>query len=512
MATTGTGFDVPIALNLQRKQDKLEEKHRLSDEELQGKIGELVDNRKAIQAKLPTLLDEKGQPTPEYNQAIQSLTSNAQALREIYHPNTNPSAVAKYGHMLTDALHITNPADRQQKDAAKQASLKAGDQRTAQSEAAAAPPAPKTPIQLWQAYQDTYKRVTSQDVPPELAAQWARTSGRVTEQKETPEKYFPQLQTTEETLPDGTKKIHYWRVPMSSGDKPEEVDFNGQTMAPKQHPSSAMEAQAIRAKYGKDLEQLSPDQAAEAITWFRNLNTPDVTSTGNQLVYDQNNQAHQYTHTSTSHKTFPGAKGPSGAPPAPAGASPTSPNGGTGAKKTPAELRKEADKLNSRSSATPKPPKSPIGPALDFYKITPEITAAKKDVDAASALVDIAHRAENAPMSVRAGLQRQVAASIQNTLEKRFNQTAFDNLIHNYGIANNFQTWLDKQETGALPDPVFKQLVAIADSNLQGKKVALQSALAPVGGAAPSAGGSTPDAGGKSLADRLHEAYGAKTQ
>ncbi len=117
-------------------------KQALSDEELQGKIGELVDNRKAIQAKLPTLLDDKGQPTPEYNQAIQSLTQNAQALRDIYHPQNNEHAITRYGHLLTDMLHLTNAQDRQQKDAAKQASLKAGDQRMAQAEAAGAPLSP----------------------------------------------------------------------------------------------------------------------------------------------------------------------------------------------------------------------------------------------------------------------------------------------------------------------------------------------------------------------------------
>src|ERR1700677_5340178 len=117
MATTGTGFDVPIALNLQRKQDKIEDKRNLSHEELEGKITQLVDNRKAIQAKLPTLLDDKGQPTPQYQDAIDALTKNAQALREVYHPDKNPTAIQNFGHLLTDALHITKPEDRIQKEA-----------------------------------------------------------------------------------------------------------------------------------------------------------------------------------------------------------------------------------------------------------------------------------------------------------------------------------------------------------------------------------------------------------
>ena len=500
MATTGTGFDVPIALNLQRKQDKLEEKHRLSDEELQGQIGELVDNRKAIQAKLPTLLDDKGQPTPEYNSAMQSLTSNAQALRKIYHPNTNPSAVARYGHLLTDMLHLTSPADRQQKEAAKQDAAHQGDVRTAQSEAAAAPTAPKTPAQLWQAYQDTYKKITGKEVPPEVAEQIART-GKAAEPKDTPEKFFPQLQTTEETLPDGTKKIHYWRVPMSSGDKPEEVDFNGQTMVPKLHPSTSAEAQWIRATYGKDLEALSPEQAQEAVSRFRQLNTPSTTSTGQSLVYDQNNQPHVFTHTGTTSKTFPSAKGSSSTPIAPASASTTAPpNGATGAKKTPAELRKEADKLNSRSSSTSKSPRSPIGPALDFKKMTPEITAANKKYDDAVGLTKFADKVQKNPSNPQE--QRQFAMAMARTMANRFQMQEYDLEVKNSGVANTFQQWLNNFTTGALPPNIINNLVKSAHDYKDAMAAEVEAAKGTT--ETPSA---TPT-NGKSLADRLNDALG----
>src|ERR1700733_11316813 len=169
MATTGTGFDVPIALNLQRKQDKMEDKRRLSDEELQGKITDLVDNRKSIQAKLPTLLDEKGQPTPEYNQAIQALTSNAQALRNIYHPSNNPSAVQNWGHLLTDMLHLTSPADRQQKQAAKQAAGAAQDKRTVEGVVAGAPLSPQVV-----AGQQTQAEVARQNALNDATLAWLK--------------------------------------------------------------------------------------------------------------------------------------------------------------------------------------------------------------------------------------------------------------------------------------------------------------------------------------------------
>ena len=54
-----------------------------------------------------------------------------------------------------------------------------------------------------------------------------------------------------------------------------------------------------------------------------------------------------------------------------------------------------------------------------------------------------------------------------------------DNLINHYGIANNFETWLTRTETGALPDNVFHEVVAMADNNVVEKKSALQSATPP---------------------------------
>jgi hypothetical protein len=52
-------------------------------------------------------------------------------------------------------------------------------------------------------------------------------------------------------------------------------------------------------------------------------------------------------------------------------------------------------------------------------------------------------------------------------------------LISHYGIANDFNTWLTRTESGALPDNVFHELVAMADSNLVEKKTALESATPP---------------------------------
>ncbi len=157
------------------------------------------------------------------------------------------------------------------------------------------------------------------------------------------------------------------------------------------HPSSAIEAQAIRARYGMDLEKLSPDKAAEAIAWFRQQNTPAVTNTGQTLVYDQNNQPHVFTHTGTSTKTFPGAKS------APAAVSPDARSGTSTpeqitstAPPSPADLRKEAEKRRPAGAGVS--PKSPIGPVIPgFTKLSPDVTAANKKYNDAVGLLSFAN-------------------------------------------------------------------------------------------------------------------------
>jgi hypothetical protein len=624
-------FNTGYQQGLQRGGEARARKQALSDEEFVSKAHELAQNRLDLQSKLPTLLDEKGQPTPQYQEAMKALQQNVEDMRELYHPQKSPGAIQKFGHILTDALHITKPtptatmvipnpkglveagniqiwdrpsvqnpdgtysseystsfqddkghevlvptvvngkfltpdgkkppegsdaekamfkaawdhylktgenlgkfASAEEADAyatrlhnrgkipkniakqeTQQAANTAADQHTAQGIAAAAPPSPAQAattaagaknvgdLAIIQGKMKNLKTLFP-NAPPEQQRKWFEELAQsITGIKAGQEKYFSQLATTK----DADGKEHYWRIPMAADQDPEEVDFNGQTMVPKStaHPSTAAEAQWIRATYGKDLEQLSPEQASEAISRYKQLNTPSSTTTGQTLVYDQNNQPHVFTHTGTSTKTFPGAR-----PSAETGTPAAKPSSGSQA--SPSTLKKEAEK--HRPSGTASTPRSPIGPAIPgFTKLSREVTTARNDYDTAKALVDVADRAMKAPPDVKAGLQRQVAATIQNTLEKRFNQAAYDNLVQHYGIANSFQAWLDRQETGALPDAIFKQLVAIAHSNLEGKKVELQTALQGSGG--------SPDSGQWKLNPNWpspegqpegHELYNKRTQ
>jgi hypothetical protein len=297
------------------------------------------------------------------------------------------------------------------------------------------------------------------DASPEQMKTWQTELAQgMTGGKSVAEKYFSQPMTTKDS--DG--KEHYWRVPMDPNLQPEEIDFNGQTVVPKntQKPSSAMEAQAIRARYGMDLEKLSPEKASEAIAWYRQQNTPETTSTGQTLVYDQNNQPHVFTHTGTSHKNFPGAKGaPSAPPPSP---SVTTPPNGSSTPKTTEDIKKEAAKLNPRASSgsAPNTSRSPIGPALDFKKMTPEVAAANKKYNDAVALEDFADKVQKHPNNAQE--QRDFAIMMERTMSGRFQTAAYDLEVKNSGIAQTFQQWMNDISTGALPQKIVDNLVQSA--------------------------------------------------
>ena len=114
MESTGTGFDVPIQLNLERREANQARKEALKDSELQGKIGDLINQRSALVSKISNL----DKDSPEYQQAFDALKQVNTGLVDVYHPQKNPGAVERFGHLLTDHLKITSPEKRQEKQQA----------------------------------------------------------------------------------------------------------------------------------------------------------------------------------------------------------------------------------------------------------------------------------------------------------------------------------------------------------------------------------------------------------
>ncbi len=228
----------------QRAQERRAHKQALSDEEHEQKVTQLVENLKANQAKLSTLKDDKGNPLPGYDEALGNLQNNVRDLRELYHPDKYPGAIQRVGHLLTDALHITNPQERAKKDVAKKDALSAKDKQEALGVASAAPPSPgqtavtdasaKAAGELTtiQAKMANIKKLFPDATPEQITSWQNELAATITGVKPTPDKFFNTLADTV----DEQGKHHYWRVPMVEGEEPEEVDFNGQTLQPKNPP------------------------------------------------------------------------------------------------------------------------------------------------------------------------------------------------------------------------------------------------------------------------------------
>jgi hypothetical protein len=214
-----SAFESGWTLGAQLAQERRARHQALNDAEFQTRVSRYAEELQNNRARLSSI--DPTQNPNEYSATVQQMQANLHALREMYHPDKNPGAIECFGHVLTDALHITNPQHRIQLVAQRRANDIAGDEREAQELAAATPATPNEVAEY-------RRKFIEGGFSPEDAEKAVRVHFGV-EPKETPEKYFSQLSTTT----DAQGKQHYWRVPMSPGDKPEEVDFNGQTVAPK---------------------------------------------------------------------------------------------------------------------------------------------------------------------------------------------------------------------------------------------------------------------------------------
>lgn len=123
-------------LGAERAQEGRLHKQALSDKEFLEKHDNLVKQRDAIEANLPSL---KG--TPEYDKATADLTKAEKAIREHWHPdNTPPGMMTKFGHKLTDAMRLTSPEKRDEQAKAKTAAGDTRDVQATQRDIAAAAP------------------------------------------------------------------------------------------------------------------------------------------------------------------------------------------------------------------------------------------------------------------------------------------------------------------------------------------------------------------------------------
>lgn len=129
-----SGYDQGSSLKDQRKQ-------KLSDQEFEQKANlhaqELQSNREKLASLDPT------KDAKEYADTQNALRQNFTDIRELFHPEKNPGAIARFGHIVTDALKLTNPKKRIEGMAAQREAGIQKDERQAQGVAASLPLSPE---------------------------------------------------------------------------------------------------------------------------------------------------------------------------------------------------------------------------------------------------------------------------------------------------------------------------------------------------------------------------------
>lgn len=143
-------------------------KQEMSEEYRQHKAQLYATNLSNLQQKISSL--PKG--SPEYNDAFNEMQTNLHGVRELFHRDTNPGMIERYGHLITDALRITNPQDRIKKEAAKRAQGVAGDEKQAQSIVAAGPLSPEQV-----SAQQTQAEIARQNALNDSRVKWAKDHG-----------------------------------------------------------------------------------------------------------------------------------------------------------------------------------------------------------------------------------------------------------------------------------------------------------------------------------------------
>jgi hypothetical protein len=485
-------------------QNRIQHKRALANEEHEHYITDLFDQRKAILSN-PTLSDT--------DKAL-NLQDVAAKLREAYHPDKHPDALQKFGHLITDNLRLTDPLVRGDKERARQWQQGgAKDEKTVQGWMAEAPLSPEKQAEIDAQAQASGQKIRDTAREKYLSDYFDKYS--VDKSPEAKQRFMDQAmqmtprgtfgKQTEFLLPDGGKVLAQRRPDgtwegLDGSDVQIPTDAIVAPPTPKPGTSEFNERAAAYAKlHNVKFEDLTDQDFNFIDQQMKLAKLYGTTSVQNTLKLNMFNQLVPVTETNSRipyvGQILPDPRGtPAGATGAPQTLPPTAGHPtGTSHSATGSSRGSLSTKVGAPVLQGPYPP----------------YTKAKDDYATAIGLSTAAHAAAVADESVKAGLQRQIAGRLQNTLEKRFNLQAMDNLISHYGIANNFQTWLTRTETGALPDQVFNELVAMADNNVLEKKAALQAATPPpLNDSTNPDSGQIPDAAKAQLKEEIITTFG----
>ena len=493
------------AIGSERAKEHRAHKQALSEEERQSKAQLYASNLTNLQQKISSL--PKG--SQEYNDAFNEIQNNLHGVRELYDPDRHPGLIASHGHLITDALGITNPATNPgiKKEAARRAAGVEGDERAAQGIAAAAPLSPEQQgtqrgqgqaaedLAVFQGKMKIYDQqnphASSPDATPEekqarqeYINELINSTSGVKETKPIAENFVP----VELLLSDGTKisgqrgkdgAYEYLdRTPI-----PPEL-LHGAKIESTAKPSTGTLNERF-ASYARDHDlpegkMLSgPQMDYVKQKWTLDGLYPTSTTT---TTFKQNLQGQWVPVTETNYRT-PGGNitlvdplGPvqPSTPDNKKGAQP--PNAEPTKKTTPADIKKQAEKLRTTSAGSG-PGNVRVGQPI-LQGATPASKKADDEILEASNIDNLATIAEKAPQNMKAEKTRFLLGRLQKVMEGRFNQGAYENLSTKYGWDNTFQGWLNHISTGQLPDEIFKAIVSEAHDNLSSAVKAKQDLVA----------------------------------
>ena len=134
-------WQIGAAIGSKRADERRAHKQALSDQEFEQKANlhaqELQSNREKLSSLDPT------KDAKEYADTQNALRQNLTDIRDLYHPERHPNAVSRFGHIVTDALKLTNPQQRIQAEAQKREAGIQGDEKLAQGVTASLPFTPE---------------------------------------------------------------------------------------------------------------------------------------------------------------------------------------------------------------------------------------------------------------------------------------------------------------------------------------------------------------------------------
>lgn len=469
-----------------------EHKQALSDAELEQNIGDANDNITGFRKQLSDLAPG----TAEHEQAKLGLQNAIQARTQLFHPNKNPTAMTKFGHMLLD--HVPGhqaapppvPVNAPTIAATPAVSVNAPG---ASSLPMAAQPVDRSVIPMNRPTPAVDAPASSVPALGDNSVNLPQGSFRTVQGPQTPQQMRAQAQANlvAGSVPGPTPgaltpeeehavaRVQGGLDPRAAPDKPDAplkktemvpghdaqgnpvmgyvengkfVPVAGTTVAPPKPPpqSNSALSMILRANNPEVTDgKYTKKMVDAALVDQKRLTTPGTNSSHEVITYDDYGNASIATLDTSSRKTF----GDSG------GGTPSSAGNGTAGSKPGGKTRTVGTSGGGGSNR--------LTPLPGVHRNTTAQSKSNTDVVDATKLNSVAQQVLQHPHD--AVNQKRLAVALERMSAGRFTTQALDYIIK-AGWGNTIEQWANNPTTGELPADIVRQLVDGASQNLQASK------------------------------------------